>query len=96
MKRTKRSNSGPLHRLPHVGPAHVIDHHSRGQRRKEGLELRQVRCLEVHHHVPAERRDASRDLLQNFGGRDVDQALHEVEAHAANAGVMQLRELAYR
>ncbi len=74
----------PVHRQAHVGPAHVIDDHGRGQRGEEIPQLGQVDGLEVDHHVPAERGNARGDLHQLVPGREIDQALDEVEAHAAH------------
>ena len=76
-----------------VGPAHVVDHDRRRQLGEEIPQLGQVDRLEVDHHMPAQLLDASRDLHQLVLGREIDQALDEVEANAANAGLVQCLQL---
>ena len=49
----------------------------------------QVLRLEVDDDMPAQRRDAGRDLRQFVLRREVHQPAHEVEAHPAHAGGVQ-------
>ncbi len=70
--------------LLHVRRAHVIDHDRGRQRGEEGFEVGQVRHLEIDHDVPAERRHPRGDPLQHLARGEIDQAAHEVEAHAAH------------
>ena len=90
MRSRNSPNSGPSIGLSDVGPAHVIDDDGRRQRGEEVPEQRQVARLEVDDDVPAERLDARGDLRELVAGREVDEALDEVEAHAAHAGVVQI------
>ncbi len=83
----------PVERLRDIGPPHVIHHHRRRQLREERLQLGQILRLEIHHHVPAQRLDASRDFEQDIGRSDVHQAFHEIEAHAPHTRVVQLLQL---
>jgi hypothetical protein len=83
----------PVHGQRHIRSAHVVHHDGGGQRREEVPQFGQIHRLEVDHHVPAELGDASSDFHQLVLGREIDQALDEIEAHAAHAGGVQLLQL---
>ena len=79
---------GPVDRLADIGPAHVIDDDGGRQRGEEVPQFRQVDRLEIDHDMPAELGNAAGNLHQLVPRREIDQALDEVEAHAAHAGIM--------
>ena len=56
-----------------------------GKRGEEIPQLRQIRRLEINHHMPAELVDAAGDLHQLVARGEVDQPLDEIEAYAAHA-----------
>ena len=83
----ERSELGAVDRLADIGATHVVDDDRGRQSGKEVPELGQVLRLEVDDDVPAEPLDALGDLDQLVPRRDVDEALEEVEAHAAHPGL---------
>ena len=88
MNFSNSANCGPSTGSAHIGAAHVVHHHGGGQRGEEVPQLGQVHRLEIDHHMPAQLGDAAGDLHQLVLGREVHQALDEVEAHAAHTGVV--------
>ena len=79
--------------LLYVGRAHVIDHHGGRQRGEKILKLGQVAHFEINDDVPPKLVHARRDALQHIGRREIDQALEEIEAHAAHAGFVHPLQL---
>ena len=71
----------------------MVDDHGGGQRGDEVVQLRQLRGLEIDHHMPAQLRDAGGNFYQFIARGGVYQPLHEVEAHATHTGGVHGGEL---
>ena len=89
MNLRNNANSGPSIGFRDIRPAHVVDDDGRRQRGEEVPEFRQIDRLEVDHDMPAEPADARGDLHQFVLRREVDEALDEIEAHAADARAVE-------
>ena len=79
--------------LRHVGSSHVVDDDGRRQRGEEVPAFGEVGGLEVDDDVPAELGDATRRGSVVVVRLGVDEALDEVEPHAAHPGLVQVGEL---
>ena len=85
-----------VHALAHIRATHVVHHHGGGQAGEEVPQLGQVHRLKVDHHMPAQLGNAACNLHQLVLGREVHQALDEVEAHTAHARRVQGLQLFIR
>ena len=74
----------------------MVDDDGGRQGGEEVPKLRQIDGLEIDDDVPAELGDAPGDLHQLVFRGEVDQALDEIEADAADAGVMERLKLVVR
>ena len=74
----------------------MVHHHRGGQRREEVIQLGQVLRLKVHHHMPAQGRNAVGNVQQDVLWREVGQAFDEVEAGAAHTSGMHLLQFSIR
>src|SRR6187549_3815416 len=84
---------GAVDRFADIGSTHVIHHHSGWKRGEEVPEFRKIRGFEVDDDVPAKWRDPMCDLSEHVARREVDEAFDEVEARAADAGLVHRCEL---
>ena len=67
----------------------MVDDDGRRQGGEKIPELGQVDRLEINDDMPAEPFNAAGDLHQFVLGREVDETLDEIEAHAAHAGLVE-------
>ena len=84
----EQTEFGAIHRMRHIGSAHMVYHHLSRQGSEEVPQLRQVDGFKVNHHMPAQGFDALGDFQQFVFGREVDQALDKVKAHTAYTRVV--------
>ena len=73
---------------------HVIDEKRHGQAAQRALMLEKALRIEVQVHVPAERSDEPDDAVELRRVGHAAEMLHEIEAHAAAAALVQLLEVA--
>ena len=79
--------------LAHVQPRDVVDHHLGVDRADEVEMLDQVDAAHMHRDVPFVRRDQPHDGAHGVVGRRVAEMRQEMEAHAAEAGGVEPRDL---
>ena len=78
-----------VHRFADIRSPHVIHYHRGRQMGEEVPQFGQVGGFEIHHNMPAQRRDFVGDFQQFFLGSEVHQAFNKIKAHAAHTGFVQ-------
>src|SRR5581483_12396230 len=72
---------------------HMVDDERHRELMQKVIELDQVASIEVQINVPAQWFDTLQDAVELAHVRHTAQVLHEVEAHTAEALLMQLLEV---
>ena len=93
MNLRKRENSGPSTGFVTSGRPMWSTTTVVGSAVKKSAELGQVRRLEIDDDMPVVLDDAAGDLHQFVLRREVDEALDEIEPHAAHARLMEPLQL---
>ena len=86
----EQTELGSVHRLLHIGSAHMVNHHGGGQCGEEVPQLGQVHCLKINDHMPAPGFDALGDFHQFVFGREVDQTLHEIKTYPPHTSIVHV------
>ena len=86
----EQAELGSIHRVLHIGSAHVVHDHGGGQSGEEVPQLGQVHCLKVNDHMPTPSFDALGNFHQLVFGCEVHQAFDEIETHASHTGVVHV------